>query len=292
MRTLRKGHTLIELLAAFGVILVLIALLLPAIQQSRESARRINCQNNLRQIGVALATYHEAFEVFPPGSVNPTGPIRSEPKGYHVSWIVQILPHLGFQNTFSKIDFSQSVYSQQNKEWEIENHLSQVLECPSAIANSSNASSYAGVHHHIEAPIDENNTGVLFLNSSICREDIIDGDSHTMLVGERLIARNEKLSWMSGTSVTLRCATDFETVDDIYNSRALSVPVPGSSEPEHTTNGKIDPLLVTGGFGSFHAKGVQTVFCDGGVRTLDFGVDKKVLQLLANRADEQYVRDF
>lgn len=292
MRTRRKGHTLIELIAVFGVLLLLIALLLPAIQQSRELARRIQCQNNLQQIGVALASYHDAFEVFPPGTVNSTGPIKSRAKGYHVSWIVQILPHLGFQNTFNKINFSESIYSKQNAEWAVENHLAEIRECPSAIANSSNGSSYAGVHHHVEAPIDENNTGVLFLNSSISRDDIADGDSHTLLVGERLIARNEKLSWMSGTSATLRSATEFETVDDIYNTPPPMVLPPGVAGPEESDKEETDPLLLTGGFGSFHNRGVQMLFCDGSVSTIDRTVDTNILQLLGHRSDGQYVRDF
>src|SRR3954453_14939119 len=91
----RNGFTLIELLVVIAIIALLIALLLPAVQQAREAARRAQCRNNLMQIGVALNNYSMAHDMLPPGTVNSTGPIKSlERGGYHMSWLVQILPHL------------------------------------------------------------------------------------------------------------------------------------------------------------------------------------------------------
>src|SRR6187431_609282 len=95
-----RGFTLIELLVVIAIIAVLIALLLPAVQQAREAARRAQCKNSLCQIGLAIHNYEMAHNVLPPGSVNPTGPVRSEPIGYHMSWAVQILPYLEHQNVF------------------------------------------------------------------------------------------------------------------------------------------------------------------------------------------------
>src|SRR4051794_30989678 len=90
----RPAFTLIELLVVIAIIAILIALLLPAIQSSREMARRVQCSNNLLQLGVALGHYASTHQVLPPGVVNQTGPILNLPNGYHVGWAVQILPFL------------------------------------------------------------------------------------------------------------------------------------------------------------------------------------------------------
>ena len=106
---------MIELLAVLMIIGVLVGLLLPAINNARESARRVQCSNNLMQICLALHNYAAENNVLPPGVVNETGPITSQPAGYHFSWIVQILPCLDHQELFRKINFRAGVYDPSNQ---------------------------------------------------------------------------------------------------------------------------------------------------------------------------------
>ena len=106
----RRGFTMIELLTVVGIIAILIALLLPAVQAAREVARRIKCHNNLLQLGVAMGNYASTHRVLPPGVVNVKGPIMNLPQGYHVGWAVQILPFIEHGNVYRRIDFRHGVY--------------------------------------------------------------------------------------------------------------------------------------------------------------------------------------
>src|SRR3954452_24846304 len=107
----RTAFTVIELLMVIAVIAILIALLLPAIQSTRELARRAHCTNNLLQIATALSGYYSAHGVFPPGVVNDKGPITNVPVGYHFGWAVQMLPFFDQSAISHQFNFSESVYS-------------------------------------------------------------------------------------------------------------------------------------------------------------------------------------
>src|SRR5579859_7854071 len=85
----RKGFTLIELLVVIAIIAVLVALLLPAVQQAREAARRSQCKNNLKQFGLALHNYHDAYKMFPPG-----GDAQSWGNSNWLNWQAKILPFI------------------------------------------------------------------------------------------------------------------------------------------------------------------------------------------------------
>ena len=97
------GFTLIELLVVIAIIAILIALLLPAVQQAREAARRTQCKNNLKQIGLALHNYHDSFLMFPIGNLW-AGDYDVHSNGW--SWIAYIMPYLDLGNDYNQLDFT------------------------------------------------------------------------------------------------------------------------------------------------------------------------------------------
>ncbi len=195
------AFTLVELLVVIAIIGILVALLLPAIQASRESARRASCTNNITQLILAVHDYEAAHEFYPAGTVNPTGPIQNLPNGQHISWIVRILPYIDERVLFDSIDTSLSAYSAKNDRAR-QTTIPQLI-CPSNPEGDWPYSNYAGCHHDVEAPIDTTNRGVFFLNSKLTREDIKDGAAYTLFLGEKLV-NNFDLGWISGTPSTLR----------------------------------------------------------------------------------------
>ncbi len=199
-RAAHTGFTLVELLVVIAIIGILVGLLLPAVQAAREAARRMQCSNNILQIGVALHNYEMAHRKLPPGTVDSKGPIVHLPVGYHHSWIVQILPMLDERVAYELIDKKQSIYAKVNVP--VRGYSLATLRCPSDAA-SGPYSHYAGIHDSREVPIDITNNGVLFLNSAIRFDDVVDGVSHTLFAGEKLIDASE-LGWSSGTRASLR----------------------------------------------------------------------------------------
>lgn len=277
----RRGFTLIELLVVIAIIAVLVALLLPAVQQAREAARRTQCKNNLMQIGLALLNYDMAHECLPPGSVDPNRPIKNEAKGYHVGWMVQLLPYVDQGNAFQRFDFSVGVYDPLNQA--PKNVRISAFICPSnpAPGNTPGTSMYAGCHHDVEAPIDVDNNGVLFLNSSIHHREIRDGASNTIFVGELADVPTD-LGWASGTRATLRNAGG--GIANWANVRP-GFPGAGPIPPAGPVVGPDAMLLQVGGFSSPHAGGAQFAIGDGSVRFISQNVNPATFKNLANRAD-------
>ncbi len=199
----RPAFTLVELLVVIAVIGILIGLLLPAVQAAREAARRLQCSNNIAQLGLAVHNYEMAHGCLPPGTLNATGPIQHLPNGYHHSWIVQILPMIEERAAFELVDFQVSIYDKKN--FPVRSYRIPLLSCPSSRWGWSGGpyTNYAGVHDSREVPIDEDNNGVFILNRCITLEDIFDGTSNTLMIAEKFPDATD-LGWSSGTRASLR----------------------------------------------------------------------------------------
>lgn len=140
MKRTKRGFTLIELLVVITVISILVALLLPAVQQAREAARRSSCKNNMKQIGIALHNYHETHGTFPPFFISRSGNasrIADPDKG--ANWLVLLLPHIEQSALYSQWDFNIPANQNAGRSAEIS-----ILKCPSDPNNDRNHCAYAG----------------------------------------------------------------------------------------------------------------------------------------------------
>ena len=112
-RVSRRGFTIVELLVVIAIIATLLGLLLPAVQSARESARRLKCAANLRQIGLGVIAHHDARRLLPTtvtsGSISPRGDMDPRSGTSH-SWLVKILPYVEEQARFDRFDLSRSVF--------------------------------------------------------------------------------------------------------------------------------------------------------------------------------------
>ncbi len=224
-----------------AIIGVMVAMLLPAINGMREAARRSTCENNVVRLMMGLQQYQSAHESLPAGVANPDGPIRSEAIGMHHGWVEQVLPYIDEANIFRHIDFAASVYDPKNEP--VRKLRITTLLCPSEVEDNLPASNYAGCHHDIEAPINADNHGVLFLNSHVSGQDIPDGAGHTIFIGEKIITAGD-LGWMSGTRATLR--NTGHRLNPLFPINLID------EEGKVTTlDPDADPTYV-GGFASFH----------------------------------------
>src|ERR1051325_8941687 len=106
----RSAFTLVEMLVVIGIIVLLVGLLLPAVQQAREMARRVQCGGHLTQLIIAVNHYESAHGVYPPGTIDAKGPVLNARLGYQHNWLVQCLPYLESQNIWDAVDKRQSIY--------------------------------------------------------------------------------------------------------------------------------------------------------------------------------------
>jgi prepilin-type N-terminal cleavage/methylation domain-containing protein/prepilin-type processing-associated H-X9-DG protein len=211
-----RAFTLIELLVVIAIIAVLIALLLPAVQGAREASRRLQCANNLKQIGLALHSYHGVFETFPPGRVR----LRVDYEGRCFSTFSQILPQLEQAATFNSINFNLNADDENDidlgggQNSTVRYLVVGTFLCPSDFTQKvwgQRAPTNYLVNTGTTYPISPFSlsrlpiTGIFFDNSSVRVADITDGTSQTVAVSETIKSEPGSavaLDWDGHTTTT------------------------------------------------------------------------------------------
>lgn len=299
----RKGFTLVELLVVIAIIAILIALLIPAVQKVREAANLATCNNNLKQIGIAIHNYHDVQKAMPPSRVGPQ----------HATWFVVILPYLEQSSLFAQWDLTQPYYMQT-----VAVQQAQVPQyyCPSRrlpMLSTQFEVSSTGLPDTLEHPGalgDYACNGGQFFNSivdnpacrgAMCYADsqvngsgqltrsvsqtsigsILDGTSNTFLVGEKHAPRTKwgqgGASWGDGSIYNGNFPRNFSRIAGGTSSFNLGQGPDDLAGPWHCK------------FGSFHPGICQFLFADGHVTSLSNSTDYLVLQGLAVRNDGQGV---
>ncbi len=275
----RTGFTLVELLVVIAIIGILIGMLLPSVQNVREAARRSQCAHTIAQLGLATHNYEFAFEHLPPGVVDPKGPVLTQSTGIHVGFLVELLPFIEqrpLADAFNKTLGAYAVANQPATGTPVSEFM-----CPSASNNRGfggpflpGLTNYAGCHSGIETVIDSDNNGLLYLNSQIVWDDIYDGSTNTLMIGE-FLPFEDTLGWASGTRASLRNCSDIMSSSQFIKA-ALNLPLPNNQ---------------VGGFSSSHNSGLNVCMADGSIHHVSFQMDLKIFANLGDREDAQLLGD-
>lgn len=290
-----RGFTLIELLVVIAIIAVLIALLLPAVQSAREAARRAQCTNNLKQMGLAMHNYADVNLTFPPGGIWWSPAELGYPLWRHsYGKNVQILPYLEQTPVYNAINFSFNIFEWANARTINGIGLS-VLWCPSDPsvaepkistsyweAHNFNYSSYGGnmgklpafpncrvgVADHVDVGSSTYNTilsqfdGIFNMNRVVRIAEITDGTSNTFMVGERAYGKINDPGWMWWTTGVV--------VDDLD---CALYPINPQNKLQDNASGAWAANAWFLSYTSFHPGGANFLYCDGSVHFLKESID-------------------
>jgi len=295
-RNWRSGFTLIELLVVIAIIAILIGLLLPAVQKVREAAARMSCQNNLKQLGIAVHSYHDANNRFPPNGDDIRRSGCCYTSGYtHWSWIARSLPYLEQDNRYNQLGISTNTPLSSVLGF-LGNPVIKTLRCPSDdtddvrtnVANMPatgiGSTSYKGVSGSNWAwgswtyndPLVGNN-GLDAANGIFWRSDYIrplkmvhisDGTSNTLMIGEDIGKLNIHNGWPYSNTSNGTCCIPLN--NGLVNGQ------PGHNNPGDWPN--------VYSFRSRHTNGGNFCLADGSVRFVSQTVDLTTYRGLCTHA--------
>lgn len=288
----RVGITMIEMTVVISIIVILLGLLLAGVQKTRSASQRTTCGNNVRQLTLAIQSLHATFGRFPEG-VKPDQPEELTP---YMNWHVLCLPFAQQSNLWYEI---QHAYHVERRFTYNPPHVwlarsLPLFACPSdpRVASAQfiktgaprGLTSYIGVDGTSAARAD----GLLFMGSKIANNDIRDGLSHTLLIGERPPSADYVLGWWyAGWGLN----KDGEG-DSVLGVRTQNLGSPYVRDcppgPFAFTRGQVSDQCSALHFWSLHSGGAHFAFADGSVRFLSYSADS-VLPALATRAGGEVV---
>ncbi len=299
----RDGFTLVELLVVIAIIGILIALLLPAVQAAREAARRMQCSNNLKQVGLALQNYHSGHEVFPYGA-HDLGPNVLNVIGH--SWWPRIFPFLE-QDPTAEYDYHANwIVTSPHNQGLVGDQVYPFMQCPSSnlprMSPFTTFSIQGAMYVGIAGAVDHNSTksaghqgsigdvsagGVLLYKDQVGIRDISDGTSNTMMVGEQ----SDWCRDAYGTTMNCRSdcghgfttgARDLDWDERTFNLTSVRHPI---NEKSSTALGVLENCGTNHPILSAHPGGAQVLLADASVQFLPDETELKLLYNLANRND-------